>query len=329
MASLSVLLPTLNSMPLLPAHLESMKPWLDLAEEIIVVDSFSTDGTTAFIQEKLSSYPVKIHEHPRGLYQSWNSGIARAAGRWLYISTVGDSITREQLLHHVELAESFDADAIVSAPHWIDQNDHPTSPVRWAVNDIIDGLALSQPRLLAPAASHFFALLHTYSSALLGSAASDLFKTSHFQKYPFPTDYGMSGDGAWGLRHAYDTRLVVTPRQGSTFRIHAKPYSLADYHVNELGERLHQLGKATHNAHAAQADAAGLDNAATLALTKEVTVSYAHLKTLRKQRRPWFLFPDVWAARLRSKRAVQNLKRHTAMMTAVINRSQRSAAASS
>ncbi len=318
MASLSVLLPTLNSMPLLPAHIESMKPWLDLAGEIIVVDSFSADGTTDFIQRELAGYPLKIHQHPRGLYQSWNYGIQQASRHWLYISTIGDSISRDQLLHHLEIAETFDADVVISAPKWIDQKDAPLPSIRWAVNDIVDRLALTTPRQLDPAVSHFFALLHTYSSALLGSAASNLFKTSHLQRHPFPTEYGMSGDGAWGLRHAYDTRLVVTPRQGSTFRIHPKPYSLSDYHVEELGERLHRLGQIVHQANASAAESAGLKNPRTLELTKAVTLSYARLKALRRKRRPWFVFPDVWAARLQSKQAVRDLNQHVTGMTSVI-----------
>jgi glycosyltransferase involved in cell wall biosynthesis len=45
MLPLGVVIPTKNSMPYLPSHLEAMREWQDLAEEIVVVDSFSTDGS--------------------------------------------------------------------------------------------------------------------------------------------------------------------------------------------------------------------------------------------------------------------------------------------
>ncbi len=318
MSALSVLLPTFNSMALLRPHVESMKPWLDLAHEIVVVDSHSTDGTPEFLRETLAAFPLRVLQHPRGLYQSWNHGIAQATGTWLYISTVGDTIARDQLLHHLDLAQTFQADAVLSAPRWIDESGQPVPGVRWAVNDMLELLAIDQPRLIEGASAHFFAILHTYTSALLGSAASDLFRTTHLQQKPFPTDYGMSGDGAWGLQYAYDTRFVVTPRQGTTFRLHEKPYSLSDYHVDQLGERLHQLARATHEAHATRPDAKALQNETTLRLTKTVTQLYAGLKELRKTRRPWFLFPQVWQTRTASKHAVRDLHRHVAENASLI-----------
>lgn len=51
--NLSVLLPTLNCVHMLPAHLESMASWMDLADEIVCVDSDSVDGTPEMIRERL------------------------------------------------------------------------------------------------------------------------------------------------------------------------------------------------------------------------------------------------------------------------------------
>ena len=53
MLPISVLVPTRNSMSLLPQHVEAMRAWLDQVEEVVAVDSHSTDGTLEFLQREL------------------------------------------------------------------------------------------------------------------------------------------------------------------------------------------------------------------------------------------------------------------------------------
>src|SRR5437667_48674 len=59
-------------MAYLPRHLESMKEWLPLVEEVVVVDSESTDGTVEFLKKHLGPQSPRFFTHPPGLYQSWN-----------------------------------------------------------------------------------------------------------------------------------------------------------------------------------------------------------------------------------------------------------------
>ena len=100
----------------LPRHLESMKKWLPLIEEVVVVDSESSDDTVEFLKEELQPQTARYFEHPPGLYQSWNFGIGQCAGKYIYLSTVGDSITRTGLERLVEAAETFDCDLVISPP---------------------------------------------------------------------------------------------------------------------------------------------------------------------------------------------------------------------
>ena len=116
---IGVVLPTLNCASLLPAHLESMQPWLDLVSEIVVVDSHSNEGTVELIRERLKHPALRVHLHPRGLYQSWNFGLSRLRTKYAYISTVGDSITRAGLQHLHATAEKLDCDVVVSKPRFI------------------------------------------------------------------------------------------------------------------------------------------------------------------------------------------------------------------
>ena len=84
-------------------HLEAMALWSDLADEIIVVDSRSTDGTLDIIRSRLRLPNLRIILRDRGLYESWNEGIAATSGDWVYVSTAGDTIERDQLLHLLDL----------------------------------------------------------------------------------------------------------------------------------------------------------------------------------------------------------------------------------
>src|SRR5580704_1102433 len=108
MFPISVLVPTRNCAQLLPRHLESMAGWLDLVEEVVVVDSFSEDGTLEMIKSRLRHPRLRILSHPPGLYQSWNHGIRHLTAKYCYISTVGDTISREGLEHLTEGAEKLD-----------------------------------------------------------------------------------------------------------------------------------------------------------------------------------------------------------------------------
>jgi glycosyltransferase involved in cell wall biosynthesis len=53
----------------------ALRSWLDLAQEVVVVDSESSDGTVEFLQSELRHPNLRFLSHPPGLYQSWNFGI--------------------------------------------------------------------------------------------------------------------------------------------------------------------------------------------------------------------------------------------------------------
>jgi hypothetical protein len=66
MLPLGVVIPTKNSMPYLPRHVEGLRPWLDLAAEVVVVDSYSTDGTVDFLRANLGHPELRFTSHPPG-----------------------------------------------------------------------------------------------------------------------------------------------------------------------------------------------------------------------------------------------------------------------
>jgi glycosyltransferase involved in cell wall biosynthesis len=299
--NLSVLLPTLNSMALLPAHIESMHAWIDLADEIIVVDSHSDDGTLDCIRERLGQFHPKIHSHPRGLYQCWNHGIGQAKNKWLYISTVGDAITRDLLVHLLDTAECFDADVVLGSPRFIDESNQALPGFHWAVTDLAENIACTGPTRISGPAALFYAAKHLYTSALLGSSASNLYRTSHLTRFPFPTNFAWAGDAAWGIQHALDSHIACTNRAGSDFRIHRKNYD-DSVEIREVIEK--QLVDLTMEV--AARDEASISQLKTGELTFHLQASIAAAKSLKSRRQkcvgPWYLNPGVWRERARLKR---------------------------
>jgi polysaccharide pyruvyl transferase WcaK-like protein/glycosyltransferase involved in cell wall biosynthesis/MoaA/NifB/PqqE/SkfB family radical SAM enzyme len=257
MPKLSVVIPTLNCIHLLPAHVDSMKSWLGLADEIVVVDSFSDDGTPAYLKKHLKHRNVRILSHPRGLYQSWNFGISQTTGDWVYVSTVGDSITKTLLQHLCQVGESLECDVVASRPTFINVNNTPASRQIWPIDHILKSASGRKPLRLGGPETFLFAL-YSIPCAVLGSSASNVYRGSHLRERPFPTEFGTVGDTAWSLRYGLTTRYGFTPEIGSYFRLHPKAYSASEYAVNNLVLKMadYAVTTLTRSDHAAETTAA-------------------------------------------------------------------------
>lgn len=220
--TISVVLPTFNCLPLMTRHLDAMEQWLDLAHEVIVVDSRSTDGTLDLIRRRLRHPNVRIIERDRGLYASWNEGIAATTGDWIYVSTAGDTIVREQLHRLRRCGEASRADVVISPCTFVDEAGLALPAKARRNPRLHQEMGGRGPVLLPPPVVRHLAFRSAGTHALLGSCASDLFRGDFLRARPFPLDYGTHGDTAWTLRYAHEMRLCVVPEIGSTFCIHAK-----------------------------------------------------------------------------------------------------------
>lgn len=224
--SLSVVMPTYNCRALLGRHIDAMLGWIDLADEIIVVDSRSTDGSLQFIRDRLRHPKIRFIERERGLYASWNEGISSTVGSWVYISTAGDTIDRTQLLHLHELGERTAADVVISQPRFVDERGEPIPELKWPAHEIIANCADgSRPFMLSPTALAILASIHC-PGCILGSSASNLYRGDVLRARPFPTDFRGGGDTVWLMRHSLSLRACLTPRVGSVFCVHRKDESL-------------------------------------------------------------------------------------------------------
>lgn len=310
--TIGVLLPTRNSAALLPAHLESMRPWLDLAAEVVVVDSESKDGTMEMLRAKLAHPNVKFLAHPPGLYQSWNFGIQNIRAKYIYISTVGDSITRPGLEHLRAVAEAHESDVVISKPRYINEAGAALPDEHWPIDDILSRLTFAESTALTVGQQFIFALTNTWG-AILGSSASDLYRTAALRPRPFPTEFGTAGDGGWGIQNMFDVKIAVTRGRFSLFRFHEKTYSLADYRVDSLTLKFFRLAQKLTRAR----QAADPRIAALLAelrwpeLEPAMEISFAEqdrLVSYRLKKLPWYCHPGAWQARARRNRAERAIR---------------------
>lgn len=311
MLPISVLVPTRNSMSLLPAHIEAMRTWLDLAAEVVAVDSESTDGTLAFLQRELKHANVRVLTHPPGLYQSWNFGIAQCRAKYVYVSTVGETIAREGIEALFHAAETFRADVVISPPRMVQMSGEPKEKT-WPVHALIRDLKLTGPIALDGVAADLFAISNL-RRGILGSSASNLYRADVLRRWPFRTDFGTAGDLAWGLEHAGEIRLAIVPQCFSTFVFHPKSYAKSDYAVADFSEKCLSLAAmAAEKGMRPKPDAA--QDGAAERLLKELIVAWGtYLREKRcvaraKQSSLWWLSPNAWQAHRTRARALGRLE---------------------
>jgi hypothetical protein len=313
---ISVLIPTFNCAEALPGHLESVHAWAKHVEEIVVVDSFSDDGTMEVLRKGLPYPHVRFFEHPRGLYQSWNFGIQQLRAKYAYISTTGDTITAKGLEHLAATADKLEADVVISRPEFVAPNGHKAEDRQWPIHNLLRWRPMTQPAVLEP--WHVF-LLATLDipEGILGSSASNLYRTATLQRFPFPTDFGHAGDTAWGIRYAFQISLAVTPEKFSRFLLHAPTANLGGDKKKSLASQMFDLARETANELQKRPGATPIP-AHALPLLNELPAELQKLRELqdqydklRHESTPWIMRAQAWkarAARNRQRAAVRKTK---------------------
>jgi hypothetical protein len=244
---------------------------------------------------------LRVLTHPPGLYQSWNFGIAQCRAKYIYISTVGETITREGLVELFTAAEQFAADVVISPPRMFDMKGRAKKK-EWPVHGLISAWGLQDAVAIQGVAAQVFAVSYV-QRGILGSSASNLYRAAVLQRFPFRTDFGTAGDLAWGLEHAGEVRIAIVPRHLSTFVFHPKSYAKSDYVVADFTEKCVRLAEESV---ARRSWMAGMNTNATeselllshlLASWREFLSAKAAVQKL-KGGAVWFLRPSAWRAYL-------------------------------
>ncbi len=216
---ITVIVPTRNCRAALERHLDAVLDPLQTVQQVIAIDSESTDGTRELLGQRLAAVDAAIVSHPPGLYPSWNAACALAEAPWIYFSTVGDTVDAGGLEQLYRVAESLEADAIVSPPRMLQEDGATPADTRWPIHRICDTLGEdSSPRLLSRLET-VIALCSFGSASLLGSSAANLYRSDLLRRHPFPVEFGHAGDTAWAMQNCARLRLALLPRAVSTFSL--------------------------------------------------------------------------------------------------------------
>lgn len=220
---ITAVIPILNCSNRLHDHLERSKSWLRMVKQIVVVDSYSTDGSLEIINQVIGHLNPVIEQHPKGLYKSWNHGVSCASEEFIYFSTVGDSITLAGLRRLLLVARCFRSDVVISPPEFISESAEVVSEKSWPIHDIIKILGLSEPTQIDPRIMYDFILVYL-ERAVLGSSASNLYRKNTLIKLPFSDDYYSAGDSAWMIEHNFELKVAICPELFSTYLFHEKDW---------------------------------------------------------------------------------------------------------
>ena len=297
-----ILIPTRNAAVLWRDHLPQLQQVLDVAEEVVVVDSESSDGTVEMFRSGLRHPRLRFFAQPPGLYASWNFGLSQIRARHSYIATAGDTTTPAGLRRLCELATQFEADVMLSVPGFLNDAGTPQPTKRWPLHDLLDDLKITAPAAMTRSQG-FIACVLQGASGIMGSSASNLYRTSVLQARPFATDFGHIGDTAWGAANAIGVRFAVTPEVCANFVLHEKARTLSTEEHISIEDRLLAIARRSLQEALASGsvppDAAALENVFDrfAALRRDFRPAKDAYDTGRKQNPLWILQPSVWRAR--------------------------------
>ena len=283
-SSISVVIPVYQSAERLLGHIESLRRLLPMVHEFIWVITESPDGSHEIAQAAAKELGGQVLEVPRGLYQAWNSGISLASGDFIYISTIGDTITPEGLNALWHCLRKTAADAVFSPPIISPATETNLKRSRhWPVFTFSEFLnRFTETRI--PTEKAILLQILSGASGLLGSCASCLFRASFLKDRPFPTEFHHYGDTAWTYQNLPDAILAFHPEPVANFQIHnAEVSRIVDKHqiytlIDQLAIQL------------------------PLPLTQIIhtyTLASFHIDRIRDPHPKfgWWWIPDAWRAR--------------------------------
>lgn len=217
---ISVCLPTLNAIHFLKERMDSIFAQTYSDWELIVCDSYSTDGTWEFLQQFKSDPRVHLNLVPKdGLYAGWNECLRRTKGEYIHIATADDTCSPDFLRLLVSaLSTNKKAELAFSSYSEIDENGMPLIgrlPAGYQYLNRWNGKIVRFPTSLCYAAScHFFPLWTTMSAVVFRSA---LVNKIGF----FPVQFGSCGDLFWSLKAAASTDFLYVGSNLATWRRHS------------------------------------------------------------------------------------------------------------
>lgn len=236
MPKISICLPCLNTRPFLKERIDSIYAQTFEDWEVIVVDSYSDDGSWEYMQERFKGDDrVKLYQAPRdGIYQNWNRCIEYSSGEYIYFATSDDTCYSECLARsyaalelHPEVSlcdfniHIIDEAGNVLADKWDNYNN-----VRvygdWLRKDHIRSGRID--KMVMPAVGTIFT-----------SMTGVLIRKRLFDEVGmFPTCHGAIGDYAWQLMALEKSDVLHLGDYLATWRVHDRQLTNQKFVANMM-----------------------------------------------------------------------------------------------
>ena len=216
---ITALVPVYECADRLPAHLASLRTLRETLADFIWVVTPGRDESARLARHASKELGGQYLEVPPGLYQAWNAGIQAASTEFVYISTVGETVSPTGLDRLRQILQSQRADVCFTPPFLPTEARPRRQLLRWPIFRFQRELTKRQGEVLSPMLiAKIQAVAGIFS--LLGSCASCLFRTSYLKDHPYPTDFYHYGDSAWLYQNYAKARMVYLPEPIADFSVH-------------------------------------------------------------------------------------------------------------
>jgi len=224
MPVVSICVPNLNTFPFLPERFATIFEQTYRNWELLVYDSFSTDGAWEYIGKVAAGEPrMRAWQGPReGTPGSWSPCVREAMGKYVYIATSDDTMPPDCLEKLVAVLESHpECDVAHCRLREIDEHGRDTENW-WSTRSTFarsSGEFLERPHVRkAP----FDGLLHLLGWSVYISITQLLIRRSLFDRIGlFESKWGAVGDFNWNMRAGLVANTVHVPDTWGGWRIHS------------------------------------------------------------------------------------------------------------
>ena len=224
MPKISICVPNRNTRPYLPERFASIFAQEFQDWELIVNDSYSTDGAWEYIQELAATEPrMRIAQSPpEGPYAGFNACIKQARGEFIYIATSDDTMMPDCLAKMVAALEAHpDCGLCQCQLVVIDEKSIPFPSERqwpqYTLGAYDKDLVLKKNKRMAP----HDGMVHPALYTICTSVTQLLVRRSVFDRIGlFNGQWGSISDFEWGMRAGLLENCIYIPDKLATWRLH-------------------------------------------------------------------------------------------------------------
>lgn len=217
----SICVPNLNMRPWLEERMETLLAQTLTDWEIIVCDSYSTDGSWEFFQKFKGDPRVRLYQVPReGIYAGWNECLRRAQGRHVYFATSDDTARPELLERLVKPLERLPELQVavcdfqrIGADGRELEDDVRLAEIRKFLGEWLQVPSIRNGRAEFLIQASLGTTWHTMTSVMFRRTLIDRIGM-------FRTDCGSYADSDWSLRAQLASDIAYVPGRLATWRFY-------------------------------------------------------------------------------------------------------------